>query len=293
MRVRFEGLARWIPRLGSAYRRGQRVHAPLAERGEKTGELDVRDFLVGVDLDPNQVDFDAAGLPIPPPRLRRLVTGWDDSTAWLCSGEVDARLIRSLVESHGQRFEEMDALLDFGCGCGRVARFWRDLERPLVYGCDYNNELVRWCDENLPFLDARLNGSRPPLPFESDQFDFVYAISLFTHLLDEQQRQWMDEVRRVLKPDGLFLFTVMGSRFLGRMDEEEQRRFAEGRLVVQSPEVGGSNDCMVFHPPEYVRETLLPAAAYEEVEWVDEDRSGQALSVSPLPLQDNYLVRAV
>jgi SAM-dependent methyltransferase len=242
--------------------------------------------------DDRVVETDDSGLVLPPPSLRRLVTGWADSEDWLRSGEVDARLIRELVERHGRGFGEMEALLDFGCGCGRIARWWRDLEGPRVHGCDYNKELVRWCRQNLPFIDARLNEAKPPLPYDEGQFDLVYAISLLSHLPSEQQREWLDEVRRVLKPDGLLLFTVMGSRFEGQMDETERRKFLQGGLVVRHPEIGGSNGCSVFHPPEYVREDLLPSAGYELIEWVDEDRSGQTRSVSAVPLQDNYLVRA-
>jgi SAM-dependent methyltransferase len=221
-----------------------------------------------------------------------LVTGWNDREDWLRSGEVDAGLIRALVESRGPRLEELEALLDLGCGCGRVARWWRDLEGPAVYGCDYNRELVRWCQENLGFLDARHNRAKPPLPFEAGIFDLVYGISLFSHLRAEQQVGWLAEVRRVLKPGGLFLFTVMGDRFRSEMSEEEGRRFAEGELVVRNPAISGTNRCSVFHPPQFVREELLAPLGFELLEFVDEDRSGQERSVSPLPLQDNYLVRA-
>jgi SAM-dependent methyltransferase len=237
-------------------------------------------------------DVDSRGVPVPPPGLRRLVTGWNDREEWLRSGEVDAGLIRALVESRGPRLEEMEALLDLGCGCGRVARWWRDLEGPAVYGCDYNRELVRWCQENLGFLTARHNRAKPPLPFEAGTFDLVYGISLFSHLRAEQQVGWLAEVRRVLRPGGLFLFTVMGDRFRSEMSEGEGRRFSQGELVVRNPAISGTNRCSVFHPPQFVRGELLAPLRFELLEFVDEDRSGQERSVSPLPLQDNYLVRA-
>jgi SAM-dependent methyltransferase len=139
---------------------------------------------------------------------------------------------------------------------------------------------------------ARHNGAKPPLPYEADSFDFAYGISLFSHLRAEQQLGWLAEVRRVLRPGGLFLFTVMGDRFGREMSEEERRRFSGGELIVRNAAISGTNRCSVFHPPQYVRAELLAPLGFELLEFVDEDRSGQEHSVSPLPLQDSYLVRA-
>jgi hypothetical protein len=56
----------------------------------------------------------------------------------------------------------MSAILDFGVGCGRVARHWNGLSAE-VHGCDYNPVLVEWCKANLPHLRAVTNRLDPPL----------------------------------------------------------------------------------------------------------------------------------
>ncbi len=233
----------------------------------------------------------ADGLPLPPSEFRSLVSAWDDTGVWLRSGEVDAGLLRRVVEPHGGHLTEMAAILDFGCGCGRIARWWATLDGPEIHGCDYNPDLAGWCERNLEFMNATVNGADPPTNYPPDQFDFIYAVSLFTHLPLAAQRSWLIELRRILRPGGHLLFTVMGERFRPQLDPTELRAFAAGEPVVRFPEARGGNLCSAFHPPSFVRNELLPEAQLELVDWVDEDRSGQNQSISAVPLQDNWLVR--
>lgn len=248
----------------------------------------------GLRAEHDPLEFDDTGLPLPPKPLRRLVSAFDDTASWVRAGRTDARLIRDLAAGAGTPLENIGSMLDFACGCGRVARRWHDLEGSRVYGCDYNPELTDWCRDNLPFVTARTNGTAPPLPFESDSFDLIYALSLFTHLPEETQPRWMADVERVLAPGGLVIFTVHGDRFAPALDDDQRQAYDRGELVVRSPELAGTNACAVYHPPVYVGETLLPDAGLELVEAVYEDRSDGDFDlpvVPPMALQDNYLAR--
>jgi 2-polyprenyl-3-methyl-5-hydroxy-6-metoxy-1,4-benzoquinol methylase len=108
---------------------------------------------------------EAGGLAMPPPRLRVLVAGTADLDRFLDSGEAQARYLRELVDRVGCPLAEMNAILDFGCGCGRIARWFSDLPSTRIEACDYNEQLVGWCDANLDFVHARTTGLAPPLPY--------------------------------------------------------------------------------------------------------------------------------
>ncbi|MGI8624273.1 MAG: hypothetical protein ACR2NB_12520, partial [Solirubrobacteraceae bacterium] len=69
-------------------------------------------------------------VPVPPPKLRVLVAGRADVTYFLETGREQTALVRRMLERHCRRVEDMDAILDFGCGCGRLARWWTDVECP-------------------------------------------------------------------------------------------------------------------------------------------------------------------
>jgi SAM-dependent methyltransferase len=167
-------------------------------------------------------------------------------------------------------------VLDFGCGCGRTARHWRSLGLDL-HGCDYNSELVAWCRENLPFMRAVVNKPEPPSPYPPDTFDVVYAISIFTHLTERSQLRWLDEWRRILRPEGLLLFTTHGDSHRLKLGEKDGARYDAGELTVRRPSIEGLNECVAFHPPAYVRQRLLrnwelvrfrPASDYLQDMWL-------------------------
>lgn len=217
-----------------------------------------------------------------------LVSGSARIGPYLESGRVDSALIRELVERHGKPMAELEDVLDFGCGCARIARWWADLEGSTIHGCDANPKLAAWTQRNIPFLTAATNGLEPPLPDGDASFDLVYAVSILTHLPRELQACWLDELVRVLRPGGLLLFSVAGERLAGSLGAGERAAFDRGELVVQFEEVAGTNLCAAYHPHAYVRERML--GNLELLESVHEDPSGTGVA-SPLTRQDIYLAR--
>jgi SAM-dependent methyltransferase len=199
---------------------------------------------------------DAHALAVPPARLRVLVAGNADVSTFLTTGEVQALYLRELLAQTQRPLESLDAMLDFGCGCGRIARWFSDATNTQLHGCDYNDELVRWCSEHLPFMHARANELRPPLPYADSTFDFLYAFSVFTHLSAQLAGEWMTELERVVKPGGLIWFTLHGESYRERLLPEERVRFDEGEIVVWLPEIEGTNMCGAYWPEGSVKRML-------------------------------------
>jgi SAM-dependent methyltransferase len=224
----------------------------------------------------------ADGLPVPPAHLIVRVAGTPDVAWFLESGRLAAQSIREALERAGAGIDTMDSILDFGCGCGRVIRNWARLEAR-VAGSDLSGGAIDWCRDNLPFADFETNGLSPPLAFDDTSFDLAYALSVLTHLPEAIQHDWMEELARVLRPEGFVLVTTHGERYLERLDDDERRRFRAGELVVRWAEVPGTNLCTTFHPASWVRERLLPHG-FEEVEFVPEGAAGN-------PYQDLFLLR--
>ena len=222
------------------------------------------------------------GLPVPPARLIVRVAGTADVGWFLESGRLAAASIEESLARHGRGVEELGALLDFGCGCGRVTRRWAWLGSTEVHGTDANERAVAWCRANLPFARFSSNGLAPPLPYTDRSFDLVYALSVFTHLPEELQLKWIRELERVLSPGGFLLLTTHGARYRDRLSGAERAAFDAGRLVVRWAEGAGSNLCSAFHPLPYVKERL--AERLDVVEHLPEGAAGN-------PHQDLYLLR--
>jgi SAM-dependent methyltransferase len=219
---------------------------------------------------------------LPPTSLIFLVAGGEDPEWFLRSGKMGADSIRAILEKNGIDLGGMRAILDFGCGVGRVMRHWSDLRGPRVYGCDYNPRLVDWCRQNLTFAEVRVNALQGGLPYASGMFDLVYALSVFTHLTPAQEDFWMEELGRILRPGGHLLITTHGEHYLGSLPPEYQAEFRAGRRLITAGEQAGTNMCATYHPPEYVR--AHTAARYEVVDFEPEGAKGN-------PWQDYWLLR--
>lgn len=195
----------------------------------------------------------SASVPIPPGRLIFSATATRDVSWFLRSGKMGADSFRSALLELNRPIETFRAVLDMGCGCGRVLRHWNGIVGPRFFGTDYNLEAVNWTRQNLPAMKVSTNQLAPPLPYADKAFDLVYAVSVFTHLPDNLQRAWIQEMHRVLEPGGILILTLSGESELDRLTPSERTRFRNGELVVLDPQYAGTNICAVYHPESFVR----------------------------------------
>jgi SAM-dependent methyltransferase len=226
----------------------------------------------------------ADGLPLPPARFRILVDGHGHPKVFLERSEIAEEQIRDTIAKAGVKLEELGAVLDFGCGCGRTARRWADLRGPELHGCDYNPKVLRWCQENLPFMEFRKNSLEPPSPYPDDSFDLVYALSVVPHMSETLAPRWMADFARILRPGGLLMLTTHGDAERHLLQGRRTgARYDSGEPVTLGNErATGTNTCAAFHPPSYVRERLL--AGFELVASVPG-------GTDPRSVQDVYLAR--
>ncbi|OHE78614.1 MAG: hypothetical protein A2107_11150 [Verrucomicrobia bacterium GWF2_62_7] len=112
-------------------------------------------------------------------------------------------------------------LCDIGCGYNNLVRNYR--------GPGVGVDVHPWpgCDQVI--RDAS------KLPFENDSFDTVTALACLNHFPDRVMA--LREMRRVLRPDGRLVFTMIGpwtgivAHILFRHDESERGGLGQGEKV--------------------------------------------------------------
>lgn len=101
-------------------------------------------------------------------------------------------------------------VLDLGCGEGSFTRML--LGRQVTFGFDRNRPALARARAASP-QSSVTEGDVCALPFPSAAFDVVFSNCVLEHV--PRLEICLDQVARVLKPGGLFIFTVPSERMAG------------------------------------------------------------------------------
>jgi SAM-dependent methyltransferase len=117
-------------------------------------------------------------------------------------------------------------LLDLGSGYGRLAFGLKaKLFDGQYFGIDILKRHVNWCQANITPIDSsyqfehmdvkndrynpegRWAAENWEADFAANSFDFVCAFSVFTHMYETEISNYLQQVNKILKPNGLCLAT--------------------------------------------------------------------------------------
>ena len=135
---------------------------------------------------------------------------WGDADKYLNTGKRDADLLRAaLIRAGVDDIKGPGNFLELGCANSRVLRWFADwASYGEGWGVDLNAAMIFWCHQNLsPPFHYNVSTTLPKLSFADHYFSLVFALSVFTHI-DDMYLSWLCEMRRILKPGGLFYFTI-------------------------------------------------------------------------------------
>ena len=131
------------------------------------------------------------------------------------SGEqlVNQCVIGDLSLGTGDRMAKTMALLEIGCGVGRMTKHFARSFRH-VHAIDVSGEMIRQARSRLGAIDNislhETSGLDLAL-FPDGMFDLVFSYLVFQHIPDRTVIfKYMREAHRVLQPGGVFKFQVQG-----------------------------------------------------------------------------------
>ena len=197
-------------------------------------------------------------LNLPPEEVQKHIGG--TGRAFIMGGFDVAQEAAALLQNYGGRsLDSFKSILDFGCGSGRVTRFFKPMAPDSrFFGCDIDRPAIEWCSANLTEIGQfAVNPPEPPAPYPDSNFDFIFVFSVFTHLPEGMQFSWLADLRRMLQPGGLLLATFHGSIYWDGVPVEHQAQFRKfGFLHTDTGKTEGLPDFYLtaYHTHEYIRE---------------------------------------
>ncbi|MEA3015557.1 MAG: hypothetical protein QOI38_279 [Sphingomonadales bacterium] len=219
--------------------------------------------------------------PLPSAKLRYRVHGGLRAEDFVKAGENIARDLDRMLAPMGRTVYSFEDVLDFGCGSGRVLRnFASPPPSCRIHGTDIDPELVAWCRDNLPWARFTLNNPTPPSPFADASFDFIYSISVFTHLDEEYQHAWLAELKRIARPGAILVLTVHGEHVYRQLPPDDLAKLeAHGFLFA----VGATGKLKLDGLPDFYQ-SAYHTRAYVEREWA---RYFELVDYVPRGVQDH------
>lgn len=135
-----------------------------------------------------------------------------NEVSYLNGGYTDYHRFRALMSQAGIDPDRPGLrILDWGCGCGRVARHFIEQDScPQVTGVDIDDENIAWCAEYLRPGRFQSVGLYPPTGLEGEAYDVVISSSVLSHLTSHAMEAWLQEIDRLLAPQGVALLSYNG-----------------------------------------------------------------------------------
>lgn len=123
------------------------------------------------------------------------------------------------VKDRYRRYGAVDlpdsSVLDFGCGWGRLTRFFaRDVQPGRLCACDPVEDILEVCrSTRVPARLARSDFLPRALPFE-DRFDLVFSFSVFTHISETAHEACLDAIHAAMRAGGVLVVTIRPPAYL-------------------------------------------------------------------------------
>jgi 2-polyprenyl-3-methyl-5-hydroxy-6-metoxy-1,4-benzoquinol methylase len=198
----------------------------------------------------------------PPAHLQERVGGASDFQS---VGTQLASLIMTCVGKY-KPVKTAHRILDWGCGCGRVTREMMKFVPPATLtGCDIDTEAIAWNKTHIPGPTFDHIDPYPPTAYSTHAFDLIYGISVMTHLDEQSQLSWLEELSRIASAGGIVALSVIGENLRKtNMPPELARTFHETGFASFVPSY--SKMLEPFSHEGYYRETYH-SFAYIERTW--------------------------
>jgi SAM-dependent methyltransferase len=201
------------------------------------------------------------GLPLPPPKhlQTRVVGGY--FPGFMSSGYSTLEQMDRFLAARHCKVSDFRSILDFGCGCGRIIRALRQRlpDETRLFGTDIDPEAIEWLQENYQSIgEFEVNPHLPPSVYPDNTFDFIFSVSIFTHLPEAMQFAWLKELHRVAKPGALLIVTTHGDFHRPTLQPEELARLDAAGFYYReltAPVVEGLPTfySTAYHSPAYIR----------------------------------------
>jgi SAM-dependent methyltransferase len=134
-----------------------------------------------------------------------------DVTQFMATGDAEIETVLQHLEAIGLQPDPGGAVLDFGCGVGRLTQALARRFRSCV-GVDISQEMITQANALNHYGHCRyVVSTTPPLPFADESCSFLYSNLVLQHMARRFAVNYLREFTRLLASGGVLVFGVQDS----------------------------------------------------------------------------------
>jgi Methyltransferase domain len=125
-------------------------------------------------------------------------------------GDNSVRQLTALMAELGKSPTDKPSLLEFASGYGCLTRhFEKYLPGARTASCDIHSEAINFIEKSFG-QRAIVSNAQPELLAVNEEFDFVFALSFFSHMPRSTWSRWLVSLYSRVAPGGALIFTTQG-----------------------------------------------------------------------------------
>jgi len=133
-------------------------------------------------------------------------------SAYLESGKKNTEAFFEIVKRHKPSLLAKKRILDYGCGYGRMTRYFLKFFSPsTLVSADVTDNMIKFCAKEFGSIPFLISDNNHISNFGS-KFDVIFAVSVFSHLPPKTFEENIVELSKSLDKNGLLIFTTAGEQ---------------------------------------------------------------------------------
>ncbi|WP_444928687.1 class I SAM-dependent methyltransferase [Microbulbifer sp. SSSA002] len=202
---------------------------------------------------------------------------WDKEIFFNSGKQEIHRVLANLRQQHMQ--PRLGTALDFGCGVGRLSRALSTHFKKVI-GVDISSSMIaeaRTQHREHPNIDFIHNTANDLSIIPDGSIDFIYSNIVLQHIPSKQQKRFIEEFCRVLRPSGIIVFQTPSQHDLSAISGWAHFLLGNRILNILRRVKYGKHGVMEVHilPKQWILKTLGECGiSINEVERFDSSGKG-------------------
>ena len=187
-------------------------------------------------------------------------------------GQIEADIVAHAGLRDGQ------SLVDLGCGSGRLAAALGRKMSIEYCGIDVVKALLRYAKKKPPKNYRFILNRSLAVPLPDASCDMATAFSVFTHLLHHESYIYLEELHRVVRPDGVVIFSFLEfsepdhwAQFKATVDVQRSATLPHLNQFLERSQIELWADKLGYHGLRFVGSTEAP--------WRTSSALGQSIAI--------------